>query len=838
MGNIPTDNSIIQLPAQGAGPRANPADFARPWQAAAELGAGLQEAGGVAGKIFERQRYEEALKYTSSTHANMVNALSEFHAANQDSETYATDFKKFSESLFQGAVANAPSGLAAQHITMAARSSIDSMYANALLQTERNKQAGAVISVQQDIGSLMQATRNNAASSGNQFAIDQFGPWYYSLLANVDERYSGLAPKTAARLKEMVTQQAVLGMADIDPNEAKRLLSESPHVDEGTRATLNAHIDRSIAEHGLLGAHIFKGDLGTALQQADIAKTPVVRPSDVQFQTAFGKHWELEKLEFAKAADAHDRAVGTYAALKDKNWSYQSARLGAMYEKLQADAKDGKINPTESAAFSKVFGWLDESRKLQETDPVTWQRQYQEPVAAAFRLADQAAATAEIVAKASPNSGAAATAAAEARMKRHSAWDTLLSYQGYAPADASIADAGMYLGKADSQTHVLSPVQAATFAANLRTAGPNQMAGMVDHWKRDYGNMFPHFWHDLITLPPEASRIPKSMELGFNISDPTTQAAYFQSQINQEALKSLTDDKRVDMEKALHTDPAWMALTTSMLGEYNQRAETFRGYQGGIINYANSMLANGQANNPKDAVQKAIKGTIGAELVFTPPVNGRVIAIPRNRQYTGPLARLPRTEQDATDIGLSLENLLWRVTPQFVKTDDALGRVIFPKIDEQENELQKANYVRKVIGQGGQWVTDKDGESATLYVRNDAGQAEQLLDKLNRPWRVRWDDLPKMERIVKRASGFEGFAQDATVIPGQKPADRGPIKPELIGGDHQFWEGVQFRFGPGMFQPYYRTNWPTMPPEFNFPPAKPPAVPALPATSVQKLPKK
>jgi len=71
----------------------------------------------------------------------MVNALSEFHAANQDSETYAADFKKFSESLFQGAVQNAPSGLAAQHITVRRGRASTRMYANALLQTERNKQA-------------------------------------------------------------------------------------------------------------------------------------------------------------------------------------------------------------------------------------------------------------------------------------------------------------------------------------------------------------------------------------------------------------------------------------------------------------------------------------------------------------------------------------------------------------------------------------------------------------------------------------------------------------------------------------------------------------------------
>lgn len=841
MAQIPQYSYSGNLPRPGTIPQADPTALARPYAALAGVGESLQTVGGVVERIGEKQRSDEAIRWSSSATSKIANGLSEFYAANKDSETFAQDFKKHADELYAKGFADAPNEEARRRFEATARPHIDSLYGHALMQTETNKVQGAINSVQEDIGNLMQAARNNAKAANPAFAIKHFQPTYEALLNGIDQRYGTLAPKIAAKLKAMVTSQAVTGLAEIDPAHAQKILDGSAHIDETTRAALQNRIDAAINEHSALHSHQFQSDLKTRIQESEIGKVPVQRPSSDEFKTAFGKAAPWHEANFNAEADAIDSAVKNYAAIKDKNWAFQSATLAKMRTKLEEDARLHRLKPAEAAAFGKLYEWVNGSAEQQDKDPIGWQRQYQEPVAAAYRAAEEAQTSADQLAKDNPTSSAALEAAAEARIKRDAAWSMALQFQGHPPAGVSPEAAGFYLGKDEVNTHVLSPKQAEIYAEKIRTAGPNERAAIMRAWEQEYGDHFGHFRHDLMTMPPEGKRIPQGMELGLGIEDPNKQADYFRAQVNTDSIKALTDVKRSSLEKALDQDPQWMALKTSMLGEYDQRDKTLEGYHSGIMNYANGLILGGQATDPQSAIRLAVQNTIADGWGFTPPINGRILAVRRKRDQPeiGPLG-LNRTDEEIRDIGYNAQALLWQLDPRQVRVDDATARAIFPNMPT--GDLERANYIRNAIGQGGFFVSGKTTQDATLYVKNDAGQVQQLVDVHGRPFRVRFDDIPS--RMVDTLSfpvmGLEGF--EMFPPPHRAPLPNAPI---TVSGPSDIWGIVTGGGAPGFFPTPGRgssTNWPTTSPAFldqlSTVPAVTPGGMRVPPTPVQKLPKK
>lgn len=781
MARIDSYTSGGRLDQVPTGGQADPSAYARPASALLGVGESVQGGGAVVAQIGAKRENDKAITWATKTTYEIKDKLAEFELANDKSETFGEDLKTFGDKLHADAALQAPSAHARKLLQGPVLSSIHERYAMALKQGERNRLENAVTGAQDNVGLLMQTLRKDAARGSVATATDLFESDYYNLLDSQDAIF-GKDTKLAQKTKEMITSQAVSGMADLDPAYAKQLLDESPHVDENTRYALENRIEASGQAQRAMAAATLHLKLENEFKAHGAAKTTMPMPSDADLRLAYGQGWQAQKITIGADVDGHNRAVGIYAGLKDKNGNFQKAAVAAMGRKLDAQTKANAVDPIDQKAYGAIKAWVSESVDLQASDAVAWQRQHQDDVATAWRMADESEKSAAEMESKIPSGAtvpdAVKVARAEANLKAQSAITLSMSLQGHGD--------DRHIGLEDVNTHALTRVQATELAKRLVDVGPNERVGLVNAWQQKYGpDVFPHVFHDLITMPPEGKRVPQEIELGLWLEHaPGVQAAYMQAQISDKELKALTPERSKDFTLALQGDDTWKALLSPSIGEYGQRVQAFSGYQNGIINYANYLELQKFASSPAAAVKLAVANTLGSTIGFTSPINGVKLVIPKWTRPDASGGSTQRTQLEINDLGRRANIMLWQVPVADVRLTDDLKRSFFPNLPTT-SETGKRDYLHKIIGEGGFWVLGKDGQDATLYLRNDGGERQQLLDDKGRPWRIKWDGLesfmagsiksdyrfgeaPDMVRVGAAAAIPPSFFSTPRQVPGDR----------------------------------------------------------------------
>ncbi len=730
MPQIPTHTANLTTPREGRGADEISLGAAlAPGVAMERLGHELLRAGAIAGNLADQRTREIELRYAADAGQRFTEDSIRWQQEFGNREDSGEAFKAWSDQRIGELQKEAPSGRAGQIFKQHVLPQANSDWRHNLARGEAVRLSNFKVG---------EESASQASQEAMHFRYREF-PDHAEMLRTTDLRmqlnrinsaYGTTAPANAAAMSEQAVVSAVLGAAEHNPAFARQLLDDFPLVDVPKREELLRQIKTAQAQQGQAALFDMTQSWESAFKvaQAQGKPAPAV-PDEKLFVALGGEQGRRTHEQMQEEAVVQNTAVGTIRELKGWNGGAAASKLAEMTAGLQPD------EGSKADGLRAAEQWLVRSWDLQQKDPAAWQVANQGPITSLDEKAREAYRQADSL----PDGQAKSEAMARAAMIRDRQFTLQKFYQGPAPASASPAQSRLFLNLA--QTHIVSKETAEHYADQINQAGPEERIKLARGLKAQYGAHSSDFFADLATLPGAGRSISPALIQGLNIQNDRHAAAYMQAQVGKKAEDKLDQQTLRDYTTALESNPDWSKYMKGWIGEYNQRGPFMESAREGLLNYAVALRVGSMASDAvKDAtgaVKMALDHVVTAQIGMA-NVNGRVVPMARETRslpggQIGPVLRTrSRTDEEVQDVERGLSILLRSINP----TEIDRG----PFVSAPPGE-PGADFIMRRIWTNGYYVTDHDGQSATLYVPGDDGPI-QVRDKDNRPLRVVFDEVP------------------------------------------------------------------------------------------------
>ncbi len=712
--------------------------------------------------VNKRKRNENDMRWVHNAIASESKVLTDYMVdpQNNQREDYAQSFHKFATDRLQNEEM-APSKDAAKAYHAAMLSHITRLYSQAASTTEMTRLDNTKSDIMTQISDSLGSYRNELGMPNGR-PVESLYSSHQRIGNLIENIYGELAPANAKKLQATLDSEYVLGAMQDHPAFSKYLLETSQNLDERERTILQRHLDQSLNSMSLVRQDQFNRMRQDYLQAVSQGKGGGKIPLET-YQTFLPKdHAEIQKAHDDEAIDTFTLANGITTEIGPKDANSQLVALN----KLRDEATDVR----HKNVYEIVSQQVQENIKLQRDNRVAWMDKFNpEVMELDKRIADTPTA----------DMRQAAVSDRTAAIKR---------YQGFAPKDDPHPD--YYLGLPSNDRKVLTNEEAADSANRINRGQPTEAIKMINDVISKYGDDSTMALNDLVSLPGDKG-IRQDYQLAFLNQNAWWLDTYIGAISHSKSLSKLDDTKRADMERAIDSNNVWQQFRKSMIGDNFARADEIQGFKYGIQSLTHALADSGMPM--KQAVETSMSRLISEQLGFT-RVNGQSLAIARERKTPGVEGpQLPsRTDEDMFEIGRRLGVSLGEVDPRAINQDN------FPFLKSMGTDVAKMQALRDQVTSRGFFVVGNDGQTASLYVRDDNGMSFQVTDKDHRPFQIHVDDLPDYrEPVYEGEYGtqmFRNFPKKTHDI-----LERAPY----IGRDPNV-------LGPVLGLDRFRTNWPSM----------------------------
>lgn len=746
----------------------DPGAMARPWAAAGAVGGALQDTGMALSEVAARRQQEVDLTWATENAAKYYDELTERRQADESSprETAGPEFKQFAEQRLAEISKTAPSKKAADIFSRHGREAISSGYRASLKLGEVTRITNAVAANDRAVAALVKSYQATAAYDSPENAASDVAPLVSLQLAGIEARFEQTAPELAAKMKERVVSEMVLGTAATNPNYARQLIAKSP-IDEQSKLVLTHKVDSIEASANQVSATRFTLSLQDQLRAAAIDGSQIPEVPKTTFQAVYGKGWESEYERHEHARRIINTGNSVYAGMDGLNPSEQARKIGEIKASGTAAQK---------LAIPELIEKQRHSAKLADSDPAAWQH-INDPEIREAR---------ELVNSLPPNARASAM---------QDVYRMMLERQGNPAPGAPNPE--RYLGL--SEKHILGESDAIARKKAINNATIDEKFKFLAALEEEFGPLANDAYHDMLTLGNDKEKLSVAFRFASIIENPTTRRAFIAAQNNAKQIAGLNDEQKKEYTEALGANNEWINFGRGWMGENWQRNEDISDAQAAITTYAQA-LATAEGMTAKKAVDAAVKFVITDNYGFA-KVNGQVIPISRRRGDG-----LTRPDSEISDIGRRLSVELRNIPVKELAlnspiTGQRFYSALSPAFDI--NKQEDAQQLRNIITTQGYWVMSPGGDVVTLYVKEPGQEGFPVIDKDNQPLRFDLDELPLYQTQARDA--YEDSIR--RIYDSMTPEAKAKTSLEKL---------LKFRpvnSEPTPIQPsrLYRTNWPGLP---------------------------
>lgn len=755
MARIPTLLSDQSVDAGGTGPSAPSSAFevdsSGVTQGLGALAGGLRGAAGDFAQVEAQKKQKYDMDYVSQAVEQEKRTMNEWLAdpKNHTSTTYATDFLDFAKTrMGEYQLPDNKLGLQARKTLIAHLNDYTTQkYDQALYTTEQNKITDSVDRLGDSISSATASYRAGRAIPNND-AIGDLQKSFETIRENLENSFKD-APKLQGKLKEKLASDFIDATMSDNPAIARHLLDQSTDIDERARRVLNNEIDAAQKHFSSLQQTQFNA------QRADvIANTESGKNRDKIPLTSYQKFYPDDHAQALKFHD--DAQIDTLVKandfttdISDKNPLEQQRAFG----ELSKSASGAEGQDVLRIVHQKMAANLD----LLEKNHVAWLQQNNGEI----KMLSQR------VTDAIPEDKQAAI---------KDMVDGILKYQGALPPDAAEVDKVRYLNLPIHDRHIMDNVTAESHAAEINRGTPADAIKAIQRVLGTYTDPQHQIMalNDMVTVPKNGQGLKQEYQLIFQNKDQWWIDDVIAAFQNSKPIAQLTDERRKKIEGLVDADKTWNMLSHSMVGDGFQRSGEIDGFKHGIMAYSQALEAQGMPI--EKAVPQAVKKLISTTLGFT-SVNGQTLTIPRENGKNP-----PRDDADVADIGRRLSYSLQYINPQ------EIDRKNLPFVNQLPDEKSRDQQIRNLITQRGFFQPGPDGQSVSLYLRDDNGSAFQASDRGGQPLIIHFSDLPQF--------------METTYMPGLPPSmPYAQFNARQIRGEARVTYPMS-QIPPGM------TNWP------------------------------
>lgn len=572
-----------------------------------------------------------------------------------------------------------------------------------------NKVKNGITNTSDQISNAVESYREMSGIPGYDASKD-LADSYMQISSGIEKSFRDFSPNVADQLQTEVAKQSVVAMMDNNPKGARTLLDNVSTIDPELRKSLNREIDTAQFSQNVVERDAFNRTRDDHLKNAMMGNddgTPVLK---IPIET-YQQWYPPEKAEAAKEADdnhidTYNKANSIYQDLSDKQANYQKNAVNDLFLNRK-DVNDQDI-------FSIVHQRIQQNMEMQDKDPVKW-LQTNNPSIKALQDAYQHA----------PDDQKAGAMA--------SLNDAILKFQGMPDAGASDKEKAMYLDKPINDRHLMGIDNATQNASFLNNATPTEFIKKMGDIMGQYPDSDHQYtaFNDLVTMPSKGEALKQEYQFAWQNKDAWWLGTYVGA-LGAGKGVAVPEDKNKEIQKVLNTNPTWNQFRSTMIGDNFQRGEQIAGFQQGLQKLSEAFVTQGTP--PTAAVDKAANLLIKSTMGFT-KVNGNPMMLLRDQ---GGSAKLDQPGID--DIGRRLSLSLRDIDVSKIDEKPFLPLHIFGK-DPDAPGRQEA--LKNYVTANTFFQTGPDGQSASLYAKDANGQAFQIRDTDNKPFNMKFADLPK-----------------------------------------------------------------------------------------------
>lgn len=704
MAQVPTILADRSIRTGSTGPEASAASFGS--QNAQQLdafGNGLEKLGQGARQasadVYSVQKHIEAIdnhRWATEAKSRYDQALTDFtnDPANAGKDSFHNDTKAFSQQIISNFKQGAPNPEALGMFMESALSREDEAYTRAVKTVVTEKVQASAAAIQQGLNVQSSIYRTNI-SQDPAGAKTQFDNYLSKSISDVDALYGKTQPRIATALKEQMTVDAILGVANANPAHAREILDGSQAVDGKTRSALVTQIDRIENEQNSsarLAVSKLADDAEAAMSAGNMPKSESYNKLlDPRTWSVFGKSGEKYHERFMEKAQEFLGAQVLINDIKDIRPENQHAAL--------AQSKEG-IQTAESLHSQKtVENFVAVNNHVLKTKGVvTWLNSYNSDVQSAFNMYRNAATD------------------QDKKVMWSNYVDTLLKFQGYPPEGVNAKEQERYQMLPDS--HVLS----------MDAESPTSAPGLIDQINSNAGNpdKVLEIFHSLrAQYPDEKFNIALSDLFSVKHENPLNGqfrllAMNLDESFAPQFAKAISNRNAVRGEDPKALEPMYDRLRNNSTFTSVREAlapKDAKEFGDAVVTYA-ALLTTEAHLSPSSAVDKA------AELLLTKSmshqqVNGIPVIFPKNVDGH-------RIDDDSyADGSKRLTRILGNLdASQIEDYTFPRAKAMFPQDPEG-----KAEAISSVISKDGFWRVTNDGRKVQLAIKDATGQSLYVFRK-------------------------------------------------------------------------------------------------------------
>jgi hypothetical protein len=655
--------------------------------------------------IERKKTHDSEVRWVGESIRQELDLLNEWQSKpeNNTSEQYAAKFKQFSDERIAGVLEQAPSKRAGADFSQRFGMLASNRYGEALHASERIRLENTKNGFVDQISQSLETFRGSEGVPGVD-AIGELTVTRADLHGRIEEIFGKVAPTTARALKARVDAEFAIGIAHRDPDLSARMIKMSSHIDETDKATLLNKIEAVSQTHDMLAKDNFRRAREDRLVQVARGLQTEGLPLS-EYKAVYGKDAERHKVQDDYQVDIFNSANTFVTRVGGLNSSASRRELN----KLANSVTDKKSELTWEVADRRMKA-IDE---LREDDRVTWLLSYNPEIKETDKLL----------------SGVTNPDQRNALLNQRN--ESILKYQGSPGTDYENKD--MYLGLASGDRALMTAEEATKNAGFINSGDPQEVIGKIQQVLAEYPDDAHKYiaFQDLTQLKGSAAIKPEYQLIWQNQRQWWVDT-YAEALTDAKSITALTEERAAELDKEVENNKTWAKFEGIMSsGGRNEEAAAFKS---GIMSYAN-YLHTTQKKSMSQAVKQSLNALLDTTIGFT-TVHNQPMMISKER--LDPKAP-NRTDDEILDIGRRLTISLKDIDPREI---DQSRFMALDAISEDKNHINRLQELRNIITRDGYFVTEADGQSATLFVVGDRGIPFQVTDPTGAAFQIFFDDMP------------------------------------------------------------------------------------------------
>ncbi len=678
-------------------------------------GGALQQAGGVLSDISSKHQEMQDNRWVMESLSHARNAQSEYtsNPANNTSETYAANLKKFVDGEWAGYAKEAPSKEALAKFRQYYLGLSDSNYSSALDRTANTALTNTIEAIKKsgvEIGQTYLKERNSPGDANAKLL-----PNIQQVMQMTKEQLK-VAPLIADKLNNEMIHDLTLLTVDYSPGLARKVMDMGT-LDGATRHSLETTIKHAEESE----------NLSSQLATDDSIKN---------YLSAAASGGQLEKFDHSiilgnYSRDKANHLISIVDNAYDLSQSIKTHKAEVAGGNAQAlDRKDAELykqwqdNPKEAKKHQEVYEVMHQAlaakKKFIEQDVVGY-TQAENPVLKSL--------LSKAVASKNPQDYT-------------DYLNALLSFQRAGPAEGPGKD--LYHNLPREKWSVSSEGEAEANAAMFH-GSPNDVFANIKKLRGQYQDKqhFQMALSDMMKLPA-AKGIPSMYNVVLlhmdNDGNPDGLANGLVGAISkkEDILKMMpSGSTQADYDTALNSSPWLSSLQKYFSGDNYQQADLFTAYKDTVGLFAHTY----GGMSPALAVEKAASSLLKDKMFLSH--TGTII--PKDRPPgTDGRPQHPRSDAEAERLVNLLDLVKQIIDPLEINLTNKDGSLMIPQAENAGTPTAKQKFIGDQNTKFGEWHISTGGESATFYMGNGT-KTWEARDHKNRAFVVNLQDLEKTD---------------------------------------------------------------------------------------------